>query len=327
MDNQYYAGIDLGGTSIKMGICSPDGQIICEREQATPQGHYENVLEAFQQMLHQLLAEAELSPKDLAGVGVGVPALLDVEQGNVYEIVNLGWKNVPLKAELEKRLGLPSYVDNDANTAALGEMWQGAGKCSRHLICITVGTGIGGGLIINGDIYHGALGLAGEIGHMTIRPEGGLLCNCGKPGCLETETSATAIAYYGRKAVDEQQETRLTQTLKQQGVITAKDVIDAARSGDVVSVKILHHVGYYLGLALAQMSNVLNPEKIVIGGGVSKAGDFFLEPIRENFIKYALNKVSETTDIVPATLGNKAGWLGAAWLVHRNSRPGQNGGK
>ncbi len=323
MDNQYYAGIDLGGTSIKMGICSSNGQIICEQEQATPQGHYENVLDAFQQMLHQLLAEAQLSPKDLVGVGVGVPALLDVEQGFVYEIVNLGWKNVPLKTELEKRLGLPSYVDNDANTAALGEMWQGAGKGSRHLICITVGTGIGGGLVLNGDIYHGALGLAGEIGHLTIRPEGGLPCNCGKFGCLETETSATAIAYYGRKAVDEQRETRLTEIAR--GVITAKDVIDAARSGDAEGMKILHHVGYYLGLALAQMSNVLNPEKIVVGGGVSKAGDFFLDPIRENFRKYALNKVSETTDILPATLGNKAGWLGAAWLVHRNS--GQNGGK
>ncbi|RXT05208.1 ROK family glucokinase [Ammoniphilus sp. CFH 90114] len=318
MDQKYYAGIDLGGTSIKMGICTETGQSVRELERPTPQGHYKDVLEVFQEMIHQLVSEAQISLDTVKGVGVGVPALLDIEKGYIYEIVNLGWKNVSLKEELEVLLGLPCYVDNDANTAALGEMWQGAGVGARHLICITVGTGIGGGLILNGDIYHGAIGLAGEIGHVTVRADEGQRCNCGKMGCLETETSATAMTYYGRKIAEAGESPPLAEVLKNTGAITAKDVIDVARQGDQAAQKILDQVGYYLGLSLAQLSNVLNPEKIVIGGGVSKAGDFFMEPIRKNFKKYALSKVSETAEIVPAKLGNRAGWLGAAWLVHRN---------
>lgn len=319
MGKRFYAGIDLGGTSIKMGICTEQGEMVIERERPTPQGHYSKVLEAFQQMLQDLLSEVNLSLNQLSGVGVGVPALLDIEKGFVYEIVNLGWRDVPLKQELTTLLGIPCYIDNDANTAALGEMWQGAGRGADHLICITVGTGIGGGLIFNGDIFHGTNGLAGEIGHVTVRPDEGRPCNCGKTGCLETETSATAIAFYGKKAVEEGEATLLADVMKRTGTVTAKDVIDAAKQGDEIGERIVRHVGYYLGLTLAQLSNVLNPQKIIIGGGVSKAGDFFMDPIRENFNKYALSRVSGSTDILPAKLGNRAGWLGAAWLVHRNA--------
>lgn len=318
MNKDYYAGIDLGGTTIKMGICSSDGQIVQEIKWPTPKGPYLLVLDTFQQMLQLLLDQNQLSIKDLTGVGVGVPALLDVKNGFVYEIVNLGWKDVFLKKELEARLKLPCFLDNDANAAAIGEMWQGAGRGANHLVCITVGTGIGGGLILNGDIYHGSSGLAGEIGHYTVRPDGGRLCNCGNVGCLETETSASAMIYYGKQAIVQGKPTSLAKCMDQKGDLSARDVVAGAMANDQVCLEIIQRVGYYLGLALAQISNVLNPEMIVIGGGVSKAGDFFLDPIRANFRKFALKKVSEITKIVPAQLGNSAGWLGSAWLVHRN---------
>lgn len=319
MSQKVYVGIDLGGTMIKMGLCSTEGEIIQEVEQPTPKGSYQEVLQSFKLLLADQLKQTKLSTDHVMGVGVGVPALLDVKKGFVHEVVNLGWRDVPLKDELERVLDLPCYIDNDANCAALGEMWQGAGKGSSHLICITIGTGIGGGLILNGDIYHGALGLAGEIGHLTVRAEDGRRCNCGKVGCLETETSATAIAYYGNRAIELGKETQLRMRPESSGNITAKDVFDAARNGDQVCHHILNQVSYYLGLTLAQVSNVLNPEKIVVGGGVSKAGSFFLDPVREQFRQHALKQVAEIAEILPAQLGNSAGWLGAAWLVHRNS--------
>lgn len=324
MSKPYYAGIDLGGTTIKMGICTSEGQIVEEIERPTPKGPYPHVLDAFQQMLQLLLAQNQLSMKGLAGVGVGVPAFLDAKNGVVFETVNLGWKNVHLKKELEALLSLPCFIENDANTAAVGEMWKGAGKGIHHFICITVGTGIGGGLILNGNIYHGSSGLAGEIGHYAVRPHEGRMCNCGNRGCLETETSATAMIYYGKKAIDEGKPTVLIKSMDEKGQLTARDVVEGAIAKDRVCLEIIQRVGYYLGLTLAQISNVLNPQRIVIGGGVSKAGDFFLEPIRANFRKFALKKVSEVAKIVPAQLGNSAGWIGAAWLVHRSLE--KNGG-
>jgi len=325
MNKKVYVGIDLGGTSIKMGICSVEGSAICEIEQPTPKGHYLEVLSTFNQLLGELLLQNGLLMDEVMGVGVGVPAFLNVKKGFVYNTVNLDWKDVPLKAELEQALKLPCFIDNDANTAALGESWQGAGRGASHLICVTVGTGIGGGLFLNGDIYHGALGLAGEIGHLAVRPKTGRQCNCGKIGCLETEASATAIAFYAIEALKLGKATTLQEKFQSIGTITARDVLDAAKNGDPVCQEIMDHVSYNLGFALAQLSNVLNPEKIVIGGGVSKAGSFFLDPIREQFRMYALKKVAETVEILPAELGNSAGWLGAAWLVHRNL--GHNGGK
>jgi glucokinase len=307
MGKKYYVGIDLGGTSIKAGIVSTTGELLAEREQPTPRGPYQEVLHTFREMIHSLAQDLSISMGEIGGVGVGAPALLDVKRGYVHEIVNLGWHDVPLKEELESLLKLPCYIDNDANTAALGEMWKGAGRGAQHLICITVGTGIGGGLILNGDIYHGVIGLAGEIGHLTVRPEDGRLCNCGNIGCLETETSATAMIHYGKQVL---------KTIEQ---VTAKDVIDAAKDGNEQCLQIVQRVGYYLGLSLAQAANLFNPEKIVIGGGVSKAGEFFLQPIREQFNKFALKKVAEVAQIVPAELGNRAGMIGSAWLAHKHS--------
>ncbi|HJV45478.1 MAG TPA: ROK family glucokinase [Bacillota bacterium] len=315
MTKKFYFGIDLGGTSIKMGVISVEGKLLLEREQPTPKGPYLDVLHVFKRMMHQLLDGSSISNDEIMGVGVGVPALLDVESGYVHEIVNLGWKDVPLQRELENLFNLPCFIDNDANTAALGEMWQGAGRNAKQLICITVGTGIGGGLILNGDIYHGAIGMAGEIGHMCVATDKGRLCNCGQSGCLETEASATAIIHYGKQAI---LEGKLQHPDPEH--LTAKDVIDAARTGNIECNRIIQQVSYYLALALAQAAAILNPEKIIIGGGVSNAGQFFIQPIRHYFEQFALKKIRENVRIVPAELGNKAGMIGAAWLVHNHCR-------
>ncbi|MBP1931022.1 ROK family glucokinase [Ammoniphilus resinae] len=315
MGDRYLVGIDLGGTAIKMGICTIDGQILGELERPTPKGSYVDVLKTFRTMVDELLQGLGLTKNQLTGIGVGVPAFLDVKKGFVYEIVNLGWKNVSLKEELEKLFQLPCYVDNDANTAALGEMWLGAGRGSNELICLTIGTGIGGGLILNGHIYHGAIGMAGEIGHLPVRPVGGRPCNCGGHGCLETETSASAMVYYAKEAATKPG--RLKELSDKMGTITAKDVIELAKQGDPASIQILDQVSYYLGLSLAQLANVLNPQKIIIGGGVSKAGHFLLDRVRTHFIHFAIKKIGESTEIVTAELGNQAGWLGAARLVQQ----------
>jgi glucokinase len=317
MSASYSIGIDLGGTAIKMGICSSDGRILHHIEQPTPKGSYESTLQTFGQMVKELLLASQLTMRDIAGIGTGLPGFLDIDKGYVFELVNLGWKEIPLKEKMEEFFGVPCFIDNDANTAAIGEMWQGAGKGAKHLICITVGTGIGGGLILNGQIYHGATGLSGEVGHMTVVRSNGHLCNCGRVGCLETETSATAIAFYGKKAAQEE-ETKLKEILKDNGYITAKNVIDCAKEKDEASLRILNQVCDHLGFGLAQIANILNPEKIVIGGGVSRAGEFFLVNVRDAFDRYALKKVNEAVKIVPAKLGNEAGLLGAAWLVHHD---------
>jgi glucokinase len=314
MSASYSLGIDLGGTAIKMGICSSDGRILRHTERPTPKGSYKLTLQTFKQMAEELLQDSQLTMEDIAGIGTGLPGFLDINKGYVFELVNLGWKEIPLKEKMEELFGVPCFIDNDANTAAIGEMWQGAGRGAKELVCITVGTGIGGGLILGGQIYHGVSGMSGEVGHMTVVRRDGRLCNCGRKGCLETETSATAIAYYGSKAAAEE-ETTLKEILRDKGHITAKDVIDCAKEEDEVSLRILNQVCEHLGFGLAQIANILNPEKIVIGGGVSRAGEFFLARVRNAFSQFALKKINEAVAIVPAELGNEAGLLGAAWLV------------
>jgi glucokinase len=195
-------------------------------------------------------------------------------------------------------------------------MWMGAGLGSKNLVCVTLGTGVGGGVIVNGDIVHGIKGAAGEIGHITVKPENGYLCNCGNIGCLETIASATGIV---RAAVDKMKETKaptvLNDIIDEKGGVTAKLVFDSARDGDSLAKEIIDEITSYLGLALANVGNVLNPEYIVIGGGVSAAGEILLKPLQYHFEKFAFTTVAKSTKLVLATLGNDAGVIGAAWLV------------
>lgn len=303
IDKNLYVGIDLGGTSVKLGIIDDAGNIIAKQEASTPRQKYEETLDLFV----ELIQETGISLKEIKGIGIGVPGFVDVEKGTIANLVNVGWKNVSLKDDLEKKLGIPVVVDNDANLAALGEVWQGAARGAKNIICITIGTGIGSGIIIDGKIYHGKNALAGEIGHLPINPLKGNRCNCGKLGCLETESSATAILNYALRDKNHGVNTIISDNP------TTKDIFDAAKSGDKVANEAINNAAYYLGLALSQISHALAPEKILIGGGVSKAKEQILNPIKDYFQQFSLTELNEQTEIVLAELENDAGIFGAVY--------------
>jgi glucokinase len=224
---------------------------------------------------------------------------------------NLKWKEVPVKKELEARLGLPVALDNDANVAALGEAWSGAGAGIKNMVAFTLGTGVGGGIIIDGRIYQGFRGMAGELGHIKVVPDlEAIQCGCGQLGCVETVSSATGIIRMAKDAVARGESTALSLNDN----ITAKDVFDAARDGDEVAIRIVKRAAYYLGKAMAAVAVVLNPQRFIIGGGVSRAGDILFNEIRKVYEQNVPSAFSEQVDIVPAKLGNDAGVVGAAGL-------------
>ncbi|RIW31062.1 ROK family protein [Bacillus salacetis] len=318
MAEQWLVGVDLGGTTTKLAFISLYGEIIHKWEIPTDTSENgKNIIVDIAKSIDLHLEELGESKLKLRGIGMGAPGPVDMVNGIIYEAVNLGWeKNTPLKDLLEVETGLPSVIDNDANCAALGEMWKGAGNGAKDIVAVTLGTGVGGGVITNGDIVHGKKGAAGEIGHITVVPEGGFQCNCGKKGCLETVASATGVVRLAIKALKKSKEaSALRSALETAGSISAKEIFDAAREGDVLAVSIVDQLSFYLGLAAANLGNALNPDKIVFGGGVSKAGEVLLNPVNKYFHSFAFPTVAASTSLSIATLGNDAGVIGAAWLV------------
>lgn len=320
MSEKWVIGIDLGGTTVKIAFLSLEGTIIDHWEIPTDNSEEgKNITSDIATSIHEKLVQLNHAKEDVLGAGMGAPGPFDYETGIIFNTVNLGWPdNFPLKERLEQDLGLPVIIDNDANCAALGEMWKGAGEGSKDLVCVTLGTGVGGGVIVEGNIVQGVKGAAGEIGHITSIVENGASCNCGKTGCLETIASATGIVRIAKERLAEEHELSLLHSmLDQEGNITAKDVFDAAKKEDKLAKSVVDFVSLHLGLVLANIANTLNPEKIVLGGGVSKAGDILLNSVKENFLKYSFKNVAESTIIDVATLGNTAGVIGAAWLAKK----------
>lgn len=318
MAEKWIVGVDLGGTTTKLAFISMNGEILYKWEIPTDKSDSgKKITTNIAKAIDQKLEELGHPKSKLIGIGMGAPGPVNLTTGIVYEAINLGWENdYPLKDLLETETFLPAVIDNDANCAALGEMWKGAGNGAKDLVCVTLGTGVGGGVIANGDIVHGISGAAGEIGHITSKPVGGVPCNCGKTGCLETIASATGIVRIANEKLAEKENIgKLAERRAQNGTITAKDVFDCARNHDPLANEIIDEVAYHLGLALASAANTLNPEKIVLGGGVSKAGEVLLKPVKEYFKKFAFPRVAVSTEILLATLGNDAGVIGAAWLV------------
>lgn len=313
MTKNIYIGVDLGGTNIKLGLCDESGSLLQTHEGPT------GVEDGASAVLDRIAAYAEFlvstSPYNwdqVVGIGIGIAGFIDVKHGVVKRAVNLNWDDVPAKAELEKRLNKPVRLDNDANVAALGEAWSGAGKGVKYVVCYTLGTGVGGGIINDGHILQGFRGMAGELGHMCVVPDlEAIQCNCGQHGCLETVSSATGIVRMAENAVNRGESTSLALIQP----ITAKDVFDAAKSGDESAIRIIERAAYYLGRSMAAITVICNPQRFIIGGGVSRAGDILFEPIRETFKKYSVETISEGVDIVPAMLGNDAGIVGAAGLL------------
>ncbi|MDQ0197303.1 ROK family glucokinase [Neobacillus ginsengisoli] len=318
MADQWIVGVDLGGTTTKLAFISMDGEIIHKWEIPTDNSNEgQNITKNIANTIDEKLEELSFLKGKLIGIGMGAPGPVDYENGVILNVVNLGWNdNFPLKASLEKATSLPAAIENDANCAALGEMWKGAGNGAKDLVCVTLGTGVGGGVIANGNIVQGINGAAGEIGHITSIPDGGAACNCGKTGCLETVASATGIVRLAMVELKKDELTgELSRKLRENGKITAKDVFDSARNGDALAIRALDEVSFHLGFALANIANTLNPEKIVLGGGVSKAGAILIESVKEKFGKFAFTPVRESTKLALATLGNDAGVIGAAWLI------------
>ncbi|WP_416827230.1 ROK family glucokinase [Ectobacillus polymachus] len=318
MNDKWLVGVDLGGTTIKLAFITYEGEIIHKWEIKTntsAQGLY--ITQDIARTLDEKLTELGQVKSKLAGIGIGAPGPVNLSSGVVYETVNIGWKDYPLEKLLEEATGLPVSVDNDANVAAIGEMWKGVGAGATDLVCITLGTGVGGGVIANGQIVQGISGAAGEIGHITVIAEHGATCNCGKTGCLETVASATGIVRLAKEALQNSEKQSLLRDIwKKNGTITAKDVFDAAKTDELAN-SVVETMTFHLGLSIANIANTLNPELVVIGGGVSRAGELLLSSIQKNFVKFAFPRVAKSTKLAIATLGNDAGVIGSSWLAKK----------
>jgi glucokinase len=311
---RQWVGIDVGGTTIKGAAVTEDGRIAAKAERDTlPEKGTAFVLDAMAQLARDVVKMAGWNWEQVSGVGVGVPAFIDFEKGTVERAVNLFWYDVPLVEEMSKRLdGKPIAIENDANAAALGEAWVGGGKGFRDALCVTLGTGVGGGIVVDNKIVHGSNGMAGEIGHITIDPNG-RPCNCGRNGCLETISSATGFVAEAQARLSQGVESLLANADQ----LSTRIIFEAAAKGDRVAQEVVHYCIDRLGFALSNMCITLNPQVIVVGGGVSAAGDALLLPLREAFKTYTLPRVFEGTTINLAQLGNDAGVIGAALLQIR----------
>ncbi|WP_106497146.1 ROK family glucokinase [Lentibacillus sp. Marseille-P4043] len=311
--NDLIIGIDIGGTTSKIGLLDLQGAIVCKWEIPTSTANNgDSIVQDIWQSISDTLSTSQI--KAVIGIGIGAPGFIDGATGLVYEAVNIGWKDFQLAAYFSSIVNLPVFVENDANIAVLGENWKGAGNQSENLIALTLGTGVGGGIIANGTILNGVNGTAGEIGHITVNPEG-YPCNCGKKGCLETIASATGIVRQAMERIKQEPTSHLASFYQQSGVVTAKDIFDLAHNGDPDCKAIVERTGDVLGFAIANLATVINPSTLLIGGGVSKAGDQLLSSINSAFTKYALPRVSEVCKLKIAQLGNDAGIIGAAFLV------------
>ncbi|SDI87363.1 ROK family glucokinase [Alteribacillus bidgolensis] len=316
MEAQYVLGIDVGGTSVKLAVLTVDGNLL--EKWNVPTNKADNgayILKDISSSVKEHLLNLRLDKNQFIGAGIGVPGFINMEKGMVDFAVNIGWRDYPIVRILSDYLDMPVVVDNDANLAAAGEYWKGAGTGADDLIMFTIGTGVGGGIIVKGDILHGVGGMGGEIGHVTVVPEGGTPCNCGKAGCLETVSSATGIVRIGNIEAEKNKESSLYKQ-KQEGIqLTTKNIFEAAVRGDQTADAVIEKAMYFLGLAAANIANVLNPQKIVIGGGVSAAGEQLLFPLRNHYDNFALERVKLDSEFALAELGNDAGVMGAAWLA------------
>lgn len=316
MPSRYFIGIDLGGTKISTALVDSGGKILASDYRETNANAVDGPPAVIERMLgaaRQVMTGAGVRPAQVAAVGVGAPGPLDIEAGILILPPNLpGWFRVPLKQQIEDGLQIATFLENDANAAGLGEHRFGAGRGVQHMIYVTVSTGIGGGLILDGKLYHGSSGAAGEIGHMTIKPDGPR-CNCGNWGCLEALASGTAIAREGRERIARGVPTLIAELAGGDPErVTAKLVAEAAARGDVEAQRILAEAMEYLGLGIANLINLFDPELVVIGGGLMNLGERLFEPVRRVVAERAYVAKAHPVGIVPAALGDNVGVLGAA---------------
>ncbi|WCG36491.1 ROK family glucokinase [Companilactobacillus farciminis] len=317
MTDKKLIGVDLGGTTIKFAILTDKGEIQQKWSIET------NILSDGQLIIPDIIDSInhhidmyDMSVDQFDGIGLGSPGTINHEKGTIKGAFNLNWTNevYPVR-DIEKGTGLPVVIENDANVAALGERWQGAGNNANDVVFVTLGTGVGGGIIANGKLIQGQNGAAGEIGHVTVDPNG-FMCTCGKKGCLETIASATGIVRVARDRASEYAGSSELKAMLDDGQdISAKDVFDLAKKDDDLAMMVVDYVCDSLGFVLGNIANTLNPKFVVIGGGVSAAGDFLLNKVDKAMRKNEFATIKDSTELRLASLGNGAGVIGAASLI------------
>lgn len=309
-------GVDLGGTTIKFAILTAEGEIQQKWSVET------NILDEGSHIVPDIIESInhhldiyQMKPEQFIGIGMGTPGTVDRKAGTVIGAYNLNWKTTQqVKQQIEEGTNIKFAIDNDANVAALGERWKGAGDNADDVVFVTLGTGVGGGVITDGNLVHG-MGAGGEIGHINVQPDG-YTCTCGNHGCLETYASATGVVRLARDMAEEfAGDSELKRQTDDGQEVTSKLVFDLAKQGDVLAKRVVDRVCYYLGLACANLGSALNSEYIVIGGGVSAAGDFLLKQVDAYFKHFAFPTVRTSTSLKLAELGNEAGVIGAASLA------------
>lgn len=309
-------GIDVGGTNVKLALVNDNGQIVYSNSVPTrAEMGYEFTVNNIKQAIYELLKETKLEAKDIQGIGFGFPGQVDYKAGIVRNAPNIpGWVEVPIAKLIEDEFHIPTRVDNDVRCAALGELNYGAGKGCENMVCITVGTGIGSGLIINGKLVRGASNAAGEIGHIKLQMHEGPICGCGDTGCFEAFASGPSIVAMAEEYIKGGKSTKFRE-MANGTAITPFIVCEAAKAGDPVAQRIFTIMGEYLGIGLASVVNLLNPEKIIIGGGVADAGEILMRPLVDTLRKRAMKIAGSAVEVVPAQLGNTAGVIGASLLI------------
>ena len=307
----YGFGVDIGGTTVKLGLFRTDGTLLDKWEIPTrTENDGAHILPDVAEAIKGKIAEKAIDPSDVQGVGVGVPGPVTPE-GIVRKCVNLGWGVFNVEDMLSELTGYPVKAGNDANVAALGEMWQGAGKGSENIVMVTLGTGVGGGVIIGGHVVAGATGAGGEIGHITVNAQETETCGCGKTGCLEQYASATGVVRLTKRALAASDQPSSLRSLTE---VTAKDTFDAAKAGDALALEVIEQFGEILGRALAAIACVVNPEVFVIGGGVSKAGTIITDVVAKYYVPNAFHACREA-QFKLAELGNDAGIYGCVRMI------------
>ena len=308
---KYVFGVDIGGTTIKLGFFETTGQLLDKWE--IPTRTQENgvyILNDIAEAISQKMAEQSVVADDVEGIGVGVPGPVG-DDGTVYKCVNLGWSVFNVAIELERKTGFKVKVGNDANVAALGEMWQGGGKGYKNLVMVTLGTGVGGGVIVDEKIVPGSNGAGGEIGHLRVKERETETCGCGNHGCLEQYASANGIARVTKKYLAEHDDESVLRNAEE---ITAKAIFDAAKLGDALAIKMVEETAKLLGKGLSIIACVVNPQVFVIGGGMSKAGDYLIEAVQKYYQEFSFH-ACKNTFFKLADLGNDAGIYGCARMI------------
>jgi len=320
--SQIVLAVDLGGTNLRSAAVDDEGRMIHRGRRPTPHDADPNKIVDAMSRLAEECRTAVGPDVSICSIGVAAPATMDVSRGVIHYSPNLPMINgLLLSSKLQESLGLRVVLENDATSAAIGEHWLGASRDVESSICITLGTGVGGGIILQGKPLRGPDGTAGELGHVCVEPNGHP-CGCGSWGCLEQYASATAVVRIAHEIAQESPDSVLCRS----DAITAEDVYDAAINGDLVGIETYRRVGYYLGIVIAGLANVLNPEVVVIGGGMSAAWDAFIDPAREQLAKRAFHEPASRVRLVRAELGDDAGILGVANLAFQTAGQGILGG-